>query len=56
MACRFGNPFGIVCCFDCAKECEDRCVGMPKKHKECEYYYDGEHEKCIHDEEIEVIK
>ena len=52
MACRFGNPFGTVCCFECKKECEDRCKGMPKEFKECEYYYDGEHEDCINGEEL----
>ena len=30
MACKFANPFGTVCCFECKKECEDRCKGMPK--------------------------
>lgn len=42
MACKFGNPFGTVCCFECEKECE--------------YYFDGKHEKCINDEEVEVIE
>lgn len=51
MACKFANPFGTACCFDCSKECEDRCIGMPKEYKECDYYFDGEHEKCINDEE-----
>lgn len=56
MACKFANPFGTVCCFECIKECEHRCIGMPKEFKECAYYFDGKYEKCINDEEIEVIK
>lgn len=56
MACKFAYPFGTICCFDCTKECEDRCIGMPKEHKECDYYFEGNHEKCINDEEIEVIE
>ena len=56
MACKFANPFGTVCCFECTKECEDRCIGMPKEFKECDYYFEGDYEKCINDEEVEVIK
>lgn len=56
MACKFVNPWGTECCFNCKKECEDRCSGMPKEYKECEYYFDGKYEKCINDDEVEVIE
>lgn len=56
MACKFAYPWGILCCFDCIKECEDRCIGMPEEYKNCEYYFEGNYEKCINDEEVEVIR
>jgi hypothetical protein len=45
MACKF-CPLGCdiidddKCCFECKEwlDCSQRCEGMPKQYKECDYY------------------